>query len=74
MFAPKLGLDVIETKRQHRVKRNSRGGNTNRPRKMVANQGQNKNISTHQQVEGAKYIYKQWFYQDNVGAEERVNG
>ena len=41
---------------------------------MVANQGQNKNISTHQQVEGAKYIYKQWFYQDNVGAEERVNG
>lgn len=74
MFALKLGLDVIETERQHRVKRNSRGSNTNRPRKMVANQGQNKNIPTRQKVEGAKYIYKQWFHQDNVGAEERVNG
>ena len=35
MFAQKLGLDVIEIDRAHRVKRNSRGSNTNRPRTIV---------------------------------------
>ena len=35
MFAQKLRLDGIETERAHRVKRNSRGSNTNRPRTIV---------------------------------------
>ena len=35
MFAQKLGLDGIEIERAHRVKRNNRDSNTNRPRTIV---------------------------------------
>ena len=35
MFAQKLGLDGIEIERAHRVKRNSRDSNTNRPRTIA---------------------------------------
>ena len=35
MFAQKLGLDSIEIERSHRVKRNNRDNNTNRPRTIV---------------------------------------
>ena len=35
MFAQKLGLDGIEIERAHRVKRNSRDSDTNRPQTIV---------------------------------------
>ena len=35
MFAQKLGLDWIEIECAHRVKRNNRDSNTNRPRTIV---------------------------------------